>query len=103
MALVEELARSGWLDAAAASWLTGWFGRLAGRRPPDISPVLIHGDIAAQNLMVHPSTGDLTGIVDWATPRSMFRILGAEAQGHDHAPRSCRSGSLKLHQEPSSC
>jgi len=28
--------------------------------------VLTHGDIVAANIMVHPSTGILTGIVDWA-------------------------------------
>lgn len=64
-ALVDELARSGWLDSAAASWLTGWFARLSPRRPSAVAPVLIHGDIVAQNLMVDPSAGDLTAIVDW--------------------------------------
>jgi hypothetical protein len=28
--------------------------------------VLTHGDIVAANIMVHPSTGVLTGLVDWA-------------------------------------
>jgi len=28
--------------------------------------VLTHGDIVAANIMVHPSTGRLTGMVDWA-------------------------------------
>jgi aminoglycoside phosphotransferase (APT) family kinase protein len=65
LALVDELASGGWLDQASAAWLTGWFERLSARRPPRVAEVLVHGDIAPQNLMVDPSTGDLTGIVDW--------------------------------------
>jgi aminoglycoside phosphotransferase (APT) family kinase protein len=65
IALVEELAGSGWLDSSAAEWLDGWFQRLAARRPASAAAVLIHGDIAPQNLMADPSTGALTGIVDW--------------------------------------
>ncbi|MFD7816154.1 phosphotransferase family protein [Streptomyces sp. NPDC059785] len=89
-ALTERLRRAGWLDAGTARWLTGWFGRLAAHRPAgpsdaaglshaadspsstdpshstDRSPtVLIHGDIAPQNLLVSAQPARLTGIVDW--------------------------------------
>lgn len=64
-ALVSALASQGWLDRDAAAWLTGWFARLAARVPSSVAPVLVHGDIAPQNLMADPSGGALTGIVDW--------------------------------------
>jgi aminoglycoside phosphotransferase (APT) family kinase protein len=65
VALVDRLAGAGWLDPAAAHWLTGWFGRLAARRSESGPAVLIHGDIAAQNLMADPVSGALTGLIDW--------------------------------------
>ena len=63
--LTLRLLADGWIDADAARWLTGWIDRLAARLPPDPPHVLLHGDIAPQNLLVSPSTGQLTGIVDW--------------------------------------
>lgn len=63
--VVAELASEGWLDRDAAVWLTGWFARLAARIPASVAPVLVHGDIAPQNLIADPDTGALTGIVDW--------------------------------------
>lgn len=58
--LVEGLRADGWIDAGAARWLTGWFEKLASPPP---GRVLVHGDIAAQNILVGPH--GLTGIVDW--------------------------------------
>lgn len=66
--LVAGLLADGMLDAEAARWLDGWFDRLAERIPGGAAPrVLLHGDIAPQNLMVTPGPGpvSLTGIVDW--------------------------------------
>ncbi|WP_329385772.1 phosphotransferase family protein [Streptomyces sp. NBC_01716] len=66
--LVEGLLADGMLDAEAARWLGGWFGRLAERIPDGVSHVLVHGDIAPQNLLVTPGPPGpltLTGIVDW--------------------------------------
>ncbi|MFD6990218.1 phosphotransferase family protein [Streptomyces sp. NPDC059943] len=77
--LVDVLLRDGMLDAEAARWLRGWFDRLAERIPASSPRVLVHGDIAPQNLLVRPgaATGPgsgegaapgrlaLTGIVDW--------------------------------------
>lgn len=75
--LVDGLLADGMLDAEAARWLRGWFDRLAGRIPQGAARVLVHGDIAPQNVMVSPGAGAspgaragagpvlLTGIVDW--------------------------------------
>lgn len=67
--LVDALLADGMLDAEAARWLRGWFERLA-ERVPDAPPcVLVHGDIAPQNLLATPGAGAgavrLSGIVDW--------------------------------------
>lgn len=80
LALVDQLATEGWLDPEAAQWLTGWFGRLATRRPETVPAVLIHGDVAAQNIMVDPGSGALTGLIDWgdaavADPATEFAKL----------------------------
>ncbi|MFI6694708.1 phosphotransferase family protein [Streptomyces sp. NPDC050433] len=71
--LVDGLLADGMLDAEAARWLRGWFDRLAERIAGGASRVLVHGDIAPQNLLVTPGAGSgshartltLTGIVDW--------------------------------------
>lgn len=65
--LVDGLLRDGMLDAEAARWLRGWFDRLAERIPAGPPRVLVHGDIAPQNLLVRPEAGAVTlsGIVDW--------------------------------------
>ncbi|QHY96485.1 Phosphotransferase enzyme family protein [Streptomyces sp. S4.7] len=69
--LVDGLLGDGMLDAEAARWLRGWFDRLAERIPGALPRVLVHGDIAPQNLLVSPVAGPgrgrlaLTGIVDW--------------------------------------
>ncbi|MEV4111408.1 phosphotransferase [Nonomuraea sp. NPDC049695] len=64
-ALTDHLLVAGWIDAEAARWLTGWFDRLSAHLPADPPSVLVHGDIAPQNLLVSPETGRLNGIVDW--------------------------------------
>ncbi|MGN9844330.1 phosphotransferase family protein [Nonomuraea sp. H19] len=64
-ALTSRLLAEGWIDAEAAGWLTGWFDRLSVHLPADPPLVLVHGDIAPQNLLVSPETAQLTGIVDW--------------------------------------
>ncbi len=75
-ALIDGLRADGWIDAGAADWLTGRFAELT---PPPAERVLIHGDIAPQNLLVD-HTGDLTGIIDWgdamrADPAAEFAKL----------------------------
>ncbi|MEV0234730.1 phosphotransferase [Nonomuraea sp. NPDC050786] len=64
-ALVDHLLVAGWIDAEAARWLTGWFDRLAAHLPADPPLVLVHGDLAPQNLLVSPATAQLSAIVDW--------------------------------------
>ena len=65
--LVEGLLADGMLDGEAARRLGGWFDRLAERIPGPASRVLVHGDIAPQDLLVRPGPDSpvLTGIVDW--------------------------------------
>ena len=58
--LLDGLRADGWIDAGAARWLAGWFDRLG---PPSPDRVLIHGDVAPQNLM--SDGGVFTGFVDW--------------------------------------
>ncbi|MFJ8744203.1 phosphotransferase family protein [Embleya sp. NPDC127516] len=63
--LVRRLRSGGWIDSGTADWLTGWFERLSVHLPADPPRVLVHGDIAAQNLLVRARPAALTGIVDW--------------------------------------
>jgi hygromycin-B 7''-O-kinase len=64
-ALTLLLLAEGWIDADTSRWLTGWIDRLSTHRPPDPPQVLLHGDIAPQNLLASPNNAQLTGIVDW--------------------------------------
>ncbi len=59
------LAGDGYLDPQTARWLRRWTGRLADELPGGDPEVLVHGDIAAQNILVDPATGALEGVVDW--------------------------------------
>ncbi|MFC3982771.1 phosphotransferase family protein [Streptosporangium jomthongense] len=64
-ALTDRLLKDGWIDTGTARWLTGWFDRLSPHLPTSPPMVLVHGDIAPQNLLVSPKTTQLNGIVDW--------------------------------------
>ena len=59
--LAAAYAAAGLIDAGTAHWLTAWFDKL---RRPLLPPVLIHGDVAEQNLMAGPN-GEFTGFIDW--------------------------------------
>ncbi|GAA1142367.1 hypothetical protein GCM10009630_46080 [Kribbella jejuensis] len=61
---VEELAERGYVDSGSASWLSGWFTRLAEEIDAGGPKVLIHGDVAAHNLLVG-TTNDLRALIDW--------------------------------------
>lgn len=66
--LLEDLRHHGHLDAATTRWLVAWCDHLATRLPPDPAPVLVHGDLAPQNLLVTTTSGNdhaLTAVVDW--------------------------------------
>ncbi|MGW6198173.1 aminoglycoside phosphotransferase family protein [Kribbella sp. NPDC055110] len=71
---IEELADRGYVDPGTASWLTGWFTRLAERIDGSGPRVLIHGDVAAHNLLAGPD-GELRALIDWGdaawAPRAM--------------------------------
>jgi hygromycin-B 7''-O-kinase len=59
--LLDDLASGGWIGATDADWLGEWFTRLAAPEPPK---VLIHGDVAPQNVLSTPD-GHLSGLIDW--------------------------------------
>ncbi len=63
--LLSPLVRDAALDGETATWLRGWFDRLAPFVPIDPPVVLIHGDIAPRNLMVDPVSGEFRAIIDW--------------------------------------
>ncbi|MDX6260642.1 MAG: hypothetical protein QOH84_2330 [Kribbellaceae bacterium] len=59
---VDSLATQGYLDAGIAIWLLSVFDHLATLIPAQ-QPVLLHGDLAQQNLITHD--GRLRAIIDW--------------------------------------
>ncbi|GAA3579064.1 aminoglycoside phosphotransferase family protein [Kribbella ginsengisoli] len=59
---VDSLAARGYLDVGIASWLLETFDHLA-TLIPEQKPVLLHGDLAQQNLMARG--GRLEAIIDW--------------------------------------
>src|SRR3954470_18736901 len=59
---VDRLAMQGYLDRNSATWLLGVFDHLA-TLIPEPQPVLLHGDLAQQNLMTRD--GRLEAIIDW--------------------------------------
>ena len=61
---IEELAERGYVDPGSASWLSGWFTRLAEQIDAGGPKVLVHGDVAAHNLLVGPAN-DLRALIDW--------------------------------------
>lgn len=108
-AMLGGLCRDGWIDAGAAAWLGECFARLAAVVPAEPSRVLIHGDIAPQNLLASAG-GQLTGIVDWgdaavADPAADFAkvrlehvpavLAGYRAAGAPDGPWEARV--LRLH------
>ncbi|MDT0342181.1 phosphotransferase family protein [Streptomyces litchfieldiae] len=62
---IQQLAAQGELSPGLADWLTGWLAQLAQAAPTDPRPVLIHGDIAAGNLLLDARTGALSALLDW--------------------------------------
>lgn len=61
---IDELADRGYIDPGTATWLTGWFTRLTQQIDGSGPKVLIHGDVAAHNLLSGPDN-DLRGLIDW--------------------------------------
>ncbi|WP_165547352.1 aminoglycoside phosphotransferase family protein [Kribbella sindirgiensis] len=97
---VEGLAGQGYVDPGTASWLSGWFSRLAERIDGSGPKVLIHGDVAAHNLLAGPD-GDLRALIDWGdaawAPRAMdfaklpltqVAVLLPEYLRHSQSPES---------------
>lgn len=62
---VERLADQGYIDPGTARWLLGWFDRLAARIPPNQPAVLLHGDVALQNLLADEASGEFRALIDW--------------------------------------
>ena len=61
---VDRLATSGFIDAGTANWLLSWFDRLATRFDREAPKVLLHGDLAPQNLLVDEA-GRYCALIDW--------------------------------------
>jgi hygromycin-B 7''-O-kinase len=70
----EELVDRGYLDPETGRWLGSWMGRLRGRFDENSPKVLLHGDLAPQNLMVDDA-GRFAALIDWGDaawgPRGM--------------------------------
>ncbi|MEV8378558.1 aminoglycoside phosphotransferase family protein [Kribbella sp. NPDC056861] len=60
---VDQLATAGYLDPGTANWLLACFDHLTGLIPDNLPPVLLHGDLAQQNLMTHDN--HLQALIDW--------------------------------------
>lgn len=72
--MVDELGGRGYLDRSTAYWLIGWFERLDDKFDRDAPAVLLHGDVAPQNLLVS-EVGEYEALIDWGDaawgPRGM--------------------------------
>jgi aminoglycoside phosphotransferase (APT) family kinase protein len=63
---VERLAASGHLSAELAGWVAGRLGALAARAAWDgVPPVLLHGDVAAGNVLTEPRAAAAVTLLDW--------------------------------------
>ncbi|MFD5316536.1 phosphotransferase family protein [Streptomyces sp. NPDC127098] len=96
---IEALAAGGYLSASLARWLTGWLDELAAHVPAEPPLVLVHGDVSAGNLLVDPTTGALTALIDWGDaahadpavefakvpPRAVRSVLAGYAPGEEEA------------------
>jgi hygromycin-B 7''-O-kinase len=60
---VDQLATDGYLDPGTANWLHSCLDHLATLLPEDQPPVLLHGDLAQQNLMAQGN--HLQALIDW--------------------------------------
>lgn len=61
---VDRLATDGYIDTGTANWLLAWFERLAPQFDREAPNVLLHGDLASQNVMVD-SEGRYCALIDW--------------------------------------
>jgi hygromycin-B 7''-O-kinase len=64
LAMLDNLAASGWIGAGDKKWLGEWFTQLETCIPPRPARALVHGDVAPQNLLSTPD-GRLSGLIDW--------------------------------------
>ncbi|MEV6282979.1 aminoglycoside phosphotransferase family protein [Kribbella sp. NPDC051770] len=101
----EELVDGGRLDAETGRWLQGWMDELRQRFDENSPNVLLHGDLASQNLMVGDD-GELAALIDWGDaawgPRGMeFAKLRLEdvvrvlPSYKEHADRRFDGGELE--------
>lgn len=107
---IDDLADRGYIDPGTATWLTGWFTRLTQQIDGSGPKVLIHGDVAAHNLLAGPDN-DLRGLIDWGdaawAPRAMefaklpltqvARLLPAYARQSPDSEESLAAAILWFH------
>ncbi|ONI66977.1 hypothetical protein BWI15_27745 [Kribbella sp. ALI-6-A] len=71
---VDGPVEQGYLDARTAEWLAGWIEELGERFDREAPAVLLHGDLAPQNIMVDDA-GRFAALIDWGDaawgPRAM--------------------------------
>lgn len=97
---IDELADRGYIDPGTATWLTGWFTRLTQQIDGSGPKVLIHGDVAAHNLLAGQDN-DLRGLIDWGDaawaphamefaklPLTQVAILLPDYLQHSQSPQS---------------
>ncbi|MEU0091673.1 aminoglycoside phosphotransferase family protein [Kribbella sp. NPDC006257] len=83
---VDRLATDGYLDTGTANWLLTWFDRLATRFDREAPNVLLHGDLATQNVMVD-SDGRYCALIDWATLPGDQQPWSSPSSACESAPR----------------
>ncbi|MFD7160423.1 phosphotransferase family protein [Kribbella sp. NPDC059898] len=106
---IEDLADRGFIDPGTATWLSGWFTRLAERVDAGGPKVLIHGDVAAHNLLAGPGN-DLRALIDWGDaawappamdfaklPLTQVAALLPAYQHHLRSPAATRRTSPTVH------
>ncbi|WP_020575900.1 aminoglycoside phosphotransferase family protein [Actinopolymorpha alba] len=62
---IEQLVAAGLINQQNADWLRSLFQRLEPHLTQAITPTLIHGDVAPQNVLVDPTDLTLVALIDW--------------------------------------
>lgn len=63
--LVDRRASDGWFSVFEATRLHKWLSRLAGAGSEVEDQVLVHGDAQMSNVLVDPTSGAFSSLIDW--------------------------------------